>query len=153
MTTQNPHPAGRADDPVPADRNRAGANPASELAAGESTREPAVEPIITARGVRKSFPLGRSDSIEILHGIDLDIYPGEFVAIVGASGSGKSTLLYALSGIDLPTGGTVTIAGQDLAQLSVKQLEEFRLNHIGFIFQQPQLLDGVTLRENALLPA
>ena len=154
MTTQNPHPAGCADDPAPADRDRAGANPASEPAAGESdTREPAVEPIITARGVRKSFPLGRSDSIEILHGIDLDIYPGEFVAIVGASGSGKSTLLYALSGIDLPTGGTVTIAGQDLAQLSVKQLEEFRLNHIGFIFQQPQLLDGVTLRENALLPA
>ena len=72
---------------------------------------------------------------------------------MGASGSGKSTLLYALSGIDLPTSGTVTIAGQDLAQLSVKQLEEFRLNHIGFIFQQPQLLDGVTLRENALLPA
>ena len=154
MTTQNPHPDGRADNPAPADRDRAEANPASEPAAGESdTREPVGEPIITARGVRKSFPLGRSDSIEILHGIDLDIYPGEFVAIVGASGSGKSTLLYALSGIDLPTGGTVTIAGQDLAQLSVKQLEEFRLNHIGFIFQQPQLLDGVTLRENALLPA
>ena len=53
----------------------------------------------------------------------------------------------------LPTSGTVTIAGQDLARLSVKQLEEFRLNHIGFIFQQPQLLDGVTLQENALLPA
>ena len=144
MTTHNPRPAGRADDPT----NRAGANSTSDPT-GESTREP----IITARGVRKSFPLGRSDSIEILHGIDLDIYPGEFVAIVGASGSGKSTLLYALSGIDLPTSGTVTIAGQDLAQLSMKQLEEFRLNHIGFIFQQPQLLDGVTLRENALLPA
>ncbi len=111
MTTHNPRPAGRADDPT----NRAGADSTSDPT-GESTREP----IITARGVRKSFPLGRSDSIEILHGIDLDIYPGEFVAIVGASGSGKSTLLYALSGIDLPTSGTVTIAGQDLAQLSVK---------------------------------
>ena len=149
MTTQNSHPDGRVDDPAPADRDRAGANPASEPA----TREPAGKPIITARGIRKSFPLGRSDSIEILHGIDLDIYPGEFVAIVGTSGSGKSTLLYALSGIDLPTSGTVTIAGQDLAQLSAKQLEEFRLNHIGFIFQQPQLLDGVTLRENAILPS
>ena len=53
----------------------------------------------------------------------------------------------------LATSGTVAIAGQDLAQLSVKQLEEFRLNHIGFIFQQPQLLDGVTLRENAILPS
>lgn len=80
MTTHNPRPAGRADDPT----NRAGAGPTSEPRTGESTREP----IITARGVRKSFPLGRSDSIEILHGIDLDIYPGEFVAIVGASGSG-----------------------------------------------------------------
>ena len=88
MTTQNPHPDGRADNPAPAGRDRAEANPASEPAAGESdTREPVGEPIITARGVRKSFPLGRSDSIEILHGIDLDIYPGEFVAIVGASGS------------------------------------------------------------------
>ena len=53
----------------------------------------------------------------------------------------------------LPASDTVAIAGQDLAQLSVKQLEEFRLNHIGFIFQQPQLLDGVTLRENAILPS
>ena len=84
MTNHNPRPAGRTDDAA----NRAGAGPTSEPRTGESAREP----IITARGVRKSFPLGRSDSIKILHGIDLDIYSGEFVAIVGALRDRKSVV-------------------------------------------------------------
>lgn len=109
--------------------------------------------LISARGIRKSFPLAGGLNIEILHGIDLDIEAGEFVAIMGASGSGKSTLLYALSGIDLPDEGTVTIDGTDLRGLSARDLEAFRLDRIGFVFQQPQLLDGSSLLENAVLPA
>lgn len=109
--------------------------------------------LIRATDVRKSFSLGADNTTEILHGIDLEIADAEFVAIVGASGSGKSTLLYALSGIDLPTSGSVAIDGVDLATLEADELERFRLKHLGFVFQQPQLLDGCTLRENALLPA
>lgn len=114
---------------------------------------PHPQPVIRARGIRKSFPLGRNESVEILHGIDLDIAAGEFVAIMGASGSGKSTLLYALSGIDRPTSGEVTIDGVAVGDLSPTQLEAFRLSRIGFVFQQPHLIDGLTLRDNALLPA
>lgn len=115
--------------------------------------------MITARAVTKSFPLTQAThsqpatTIEVLHGVDLSINRGEFVAVMGASGSGKSTLLYALSGIDLPTSGTVELAGTDLAALSPSELEAFRLATIGFVFQQPQLLEGCSLRENALLPA
>ena len=86
-----------------------------------------------------------------------EIVAFETKEIIGIDGAQLELTLGCIEGSSsieyLPTSGTVTIAGQDLAQLSVKQLEEFRLNHIGFIFQQPQLLDGVTLRENALLPA
>lgn len=112
-----------------------------------------MDPIIRATAVTKSFPLGGDETIEVLHGIDLEIERGEFVAIMGASGSGKSTLLYALSGIDLPTTGRVEVDGTDLASLSASELEAFRLATLGFVFQQPHLLDGCTLRENALLPA
>ncbi|NLT26195.1 MAG: ABC transporter ATP-binding protein [Microbacteriaceae bacterium] len=109
--------------------------------------------IIRARGVRKSFPLGRDAEIEVLHGIDVDVHRGEFVAIMGASGSGKSTLLYALSGIDPPTAGTVELDGVDLGGLDQAELEALRLDRVGFVFQQPHLLEGCTLRENALIPA
>lgn len=90
--------------------------------------------------------------MEVLRGIDVDIQRGEFVAIMGASGSGKSTLLYALSGIDLPTAGTVNVDGNELTTMSQRQLEALRLDRIGFVFQQPHLLDGATIRDNVLLP-
>lgn len=117
------------------------------------TTVPAPAPLIRAVGVRKSFPLGRGRSAEILHGIDLDVARGEFLAIMGASGSGKSTLLYALSGIDLPSEGTVAIDGIELAGLGAAELERLRLERLGFVFQQPHLIEGLTLRENAMLPA
>lgn len=111
------------------------------------------EPIIVAKEVRKSFPLAGGERVEILHGIDLAIARGEFVAIMGASGSGKSTLLYALCGIDPPSSGSIVVDGVDLAALDQRELEAFRLHRVGFVFQQPLLLDGLSLRENVLLPA
>lgn len=110
-------------------------------------------PLVSARGVRKSFPLAGGARVEVLHGIDLDVARGEFVAIMGASGPGKSTLLYALCGIDPATSGTVTVDGVELGACSQRELEAFRLERLGFVFQQAHLLDGLSLRENVLLPA
>ena len=86
--------------------------------------------------------------VRVLHGIDLRIDDGELLAIVGPSGSGKSTLLHILGTLERPTGGTVTIAGQDVAELSDRQLASLRANEIGFVFQQFFLLEGLSALEN-----
>ncbi|MGO1929518.1 MAG: ABC transporter ATP-binding protein [Microbacterium gubbeenense] len=110
-------------------------------------------PVIEARGLRTRIDLPGGTSVDVLRGIDLEVRRGEFVAITGPSGSGKSTLLFTLAGIDRPTSGTVAIDGVDLAGLDERALERLRLERIGFVFQQPHLVDGLTVRENALLPA
>ena len=88
----------------------------------------------------------------VLHGIDLQIRAGDFVALVGQSGSGKSTLLHLLGALDVPTTGRVLIKGVDLASLSEDELALLRSEEIGFIFQSHHLLDGFTCLENALMP-
>lgn len=108
-------------------------------------------PIITARGLVKSFANDGGENV-VLHGIDLDIGPGEFVAIMGPSGSGKSTLLYALSGIDAISGGRVDFEGTSLAGLGEKQLAKLRLTRMGFVFQQIHLLKNLSLLDNVVLP-
>ncbi len=104
-------------------------------------------PLLTAQGVRKTFA-----GQEVLHGVDLEIRRGEFVAIMGPSGSGKSTLLYAISGMDAATAGTVAFDGQELTGLSQKRLGELRLRRMGFVFQQVHLLRNLTLLDNVVLP-
>jgi len=86
--------------------------------------------------------------VHALNGIDLDINAGEFTAIVGPSGSGKSTLLNMIGGLDTPTEGKVTINGIDISTLSPRQLIDFRLRNIGFVFQDYSLLPVLTAREN-----
>lgn len=103
--------------------------------------------ILTARGIRKSF--GRLD---VLHGVDLEVDRGEFLAIMGPSGSGKSTLLNAISGLDAPTSGSVEFDGVDLTRRSKAELGELRLNRMGFVFQQVHLLKNLTLLDNVVLP-
>jgi lipoprotein-releasing system ATP-binding protein len=90
--------------------------------------------------------------VPVLHGIDLRIRAGEFVAIMGQSGSGKSTLLNILGALDVPTGGTVLIDGVDISTLSDNALADLRNQGIGFIFQFHHLLDEYTCLENALMP-
>ncbi|MUK88257.1 ATP-binding cassette domain-containing protein [Ornithinibacillus sp. L9] len=89
---------------------------------------------------------------EVLKGIDIHVEKGEFLSIMGASGSGKTTLLNVLSSIDSPTKGTITIDGQVFTRMREKQLAEFRKHHLGFIFQEYNLLDTLTVKENILLP-
>lgn len=115
------------------------------LDAREST---AAAIILQAQGLTKTF-----DANTVLHGIDLEIRDGEFVCVMGPSGSGKSTLLYTISGMDTMTSGSVTFAGQNLAQLSQKQLARLRLTTMGFIFQHVHLLKNLCLLDNVVLPA
>lgn len=104
--------------------------------------------ILSARNVTKAF----GDST-VLHGISVDIAAGDMVAITGPSGSGKSTLLYALSGMDSVTSGHVTLCGEDLTQLSQKELARLRLTHMGFVFQQIHLLTNLNVLDNIIFPA
>jgi lipoprotein-releasing system ATP-binding protein len=106
--------------------------------------------VVETRDLRKTY-FGKVD-VPVLHGIDMRVYAGEFVAIVGQSGSGKSTLLNILGALDRPTGGEVWIAGVNIATLDDDGLAELRSDTIGFVFQLHYLLDEFTCLENALMP-
>ncbi|MDA8219679.1 MAG: ABC transporter ATP-binding protein [Dehalococcoidales bacterium] len=109
------------------------------------------ERLIELRGLGKSYQEAGRQRV-ILHEIDEDVRRGELVAILGRSGSGKSTLLNIISGIDLPTAGTVTIDGVDLTRLNEHRRTLFRRQHIGFVFQFYNLVPTLTVAENLLLP-
>src|SRR5437879_1017160 len=107
---------------------------------------------VEIRGLRKSFEHGGT-IIEVLRGIDLELRPGEMVAVVGASGVGKSTFLQVLGTLDLPTGGPIRFDGEDVPQLSPARLADFRNRRIGFVFQFHHLLPEFTAVENVAMPA
>lgn len=107
--------------------------------------------ILDAKKIHKSFG-NKFNKQEVLKGIDLSIQKGEFVSIMGASGSGKTTLLNVLSSIDKISSGTIMIEGKEMTRMKEKKLAEFRKNHLGFIFQEYNLLDTLTVKENILLP-
>lgn len=104
--------------------------------------------MINARGIKKSY-----GQIEVLKGVDLDIYEGEIVSIIGKSGTGKSTLLHILGTLDTPDEGDVLIDGQDVNKLSRKALAKLRNEKIGFVFQFHHLLKEFTAIENIIIPA
>lgn len=103
--------------------------------------------IISLRGVKKSFPSGDS-VITILKGIDLDIYEGEFLVVLGESGCGKSTMLNIIGGMDSLTEGTLTIDGKDFSHPTDKDLTIYRRDYIGFIFQSYNLMPNLSALEN-----
>ncbi|MFO7984041.1 MAG: ABC transporter ATP-binding protein [Desulfuromonadales bacterium] len=94
-----------------------------------------------------------SGEIEILKGIDLSVFEGERVAVVGTSGAGKTTLMHILGGLDYPTEGQVRIQGADLLSLRGSELDDFRNRTVGFVFQFHQLLPEFTALENVMMPA
>lgn len=112
----------------------------------------ASRPLIELRGVTRSFGEGEL-AVPVLKGIDLKIYPGEFVAIMGPSGSGKSTLMNILGCLDQPTSGEYWYDGRDVSALSRDDLALLRREAFGFVFQSYNLLPGMTARENVEIPA
>ena len=104
--------------------------------------------MIKTQGITKSF-----GSLQVLKGIDLSIYKGEVVSIVGPSGAGKTTLLQIIGTLDRPDSGSVYVDSVDVTTLSQKKLADFRNQHIGFVFQFHQLLPEFTAIENIMIPA
>ena len=108
--------------------------------------------ILQAKDLKKSYDLGRR-MIKVLHGVSLEIDPGEFLSLQGASGTGKSTLLHLLGGLDEPTSGQVTFNGQSLSNMTPARLAKWRNTKVGFVFQSYHLLPEFDVLENVLLPA
>lgn len=108
--------------------------------------------LIQVRGLRKVYGKGNAESVPVLHGLDLDVPKGEFLALMGSSGSGKSTLLNTLGGIDRPTSGEVSINGVQIQNMSESALTTWRGRNIGFVFQRHYLLPVLTAAENVELP-
>lgn len=107
--------------------------------------------VLVGRKIRKTYGK-KANAQEVLKGIDIEVNKGEFVGIMGPSGSGKTTLLNVLCSIDHPTEGIIEINGQNLRSMKEKALANFRREQLGFIFQDYNLLDTLTVKENILLP-
>jgi lipoprotein-releasing system ATP-binding protein len=106
---------------------------------------------VVARGLVRSYR-DASRTVEVLRGVDLELAPGELVAVVGPSGSGKSSLLHLLGGLDRPDAGTVEVGGRRIEALSPSAMAAFRNRTVGFVFQFHQLLADFTALENVALP-
>ena len=111
----------------------------------------AAEPILQTIDLKKYYQQGEHVT-KALDGVNLSVNAGEFVAIVGTSGSGKSTLLHMMGGLDTPTSGDVIIGGKRLSQKSAEQMAVFRRRHIGFVFQNYNLVPILNVYENIVLP-
>lgn len=110
-----------------------------------------METVLQAKNVRKIYG-SKGNVYTALENISIDIKEGEFTGIMGPSGAGKSTLLNVLSTIDKPTSGQIVISGQELENMNEQQMSTFRRDKLGFIFQDYNLLDTLTIRENIILP-
>ena len=99
--------------------------------------------LVAIHDVSKVYERGRQ-KVEVLHHVDLDIPDGEFLALMGPSGSGKSTLLNMIAGLDVPSAGSISVAGRRIDRLSVNELARWRAAHVGFVFQFYNLLPALS---------
>jgi putative ABC transport system ATP-binding protein len=109
------------------------------------------QPFVSVEGVTKTFPT-KGEDVTPLEGLDLVVPRGQFLALMGPSGSGKSTLLHLMAGIDAPTRGRVVVGGVDISRLGARALARWRNRHVGFVFQQYNLVPVLTAEENVELP-
>ncbi len=109
------------------------------------------EAVVEVRDVHKVYPRG-SERIDVLKGLNLEVPPGEFLALMGPSGSGKTTLLNLIGALDKPTSGAVIVGGRDLTRASARDLARWRAQHVGFVFQFYNLLPVLTAARNVELP-
>jgi putative ABC transport system ATP-binding protein len=107
--------------------------------------------LIRARGLGKTYQRG-GEAIHVLQGLNLDVDAGDFVAFMGPSGSGKTTLLNLLGGLDVPSAGSVTVAGDEITRMSTRKLTAWRARHVGFVFQMYNLIPVLTAFQNVELP-
>ena len=107
--------------------------------------------LIQARGLGKTYSRG-GEQIQVLQALNLDVEAGEFVAFMGPSGSGKTTLLNLLGGLDVPSAGSITVAGDEITHMSRSRLTQWRARHVGFIFQMYNLIPVLTAFQNVELP-
>ena len=107
--------------------------------------------LVSIRNLHKTYQRG-PEKVDVLRGIDLDIAEGDFVALMGPSGSGKTTLLNLIGGLDSPSGGEISIAGQRIDALRAGQLATWRSHHVGFVFQFYNLMPTLTAQKNVELP-
>ena len=110
-----------------------------------------METLVSIRNLSKTYQRG-PEKVEVLHGIDLDIPKGDFVALMGPSGSGKTTLLNLIGGLDSPTAGEITVDGQRIDRMNAGQLSQWRSNNVGFVFQFYNLMPTLTAQKNVELP-
>lgn len=110
------------------------------------------ETLLSVRGLTKAYAMARRN-LEVLRGVDLEVFRGEFLALRGASGAGKSTLLHLMGGLDVPNAGEIIFAGQNLTRFTEVELNRFRSRSVGFVFQAYHLLPELNALENACLPA
>jgi putative ABC transport system ATP-binding protein len=123
----------------------------SEHRDGAQADGAARKPLFRARQLEKVYPTGGGLEVRALNGVDLDLYEGELVVLLGASGSGKSTLLNILGGLDVPTDGSLAYRGQDITGADERELTLYRRDTVGFIFQFYNLIPSLTARENVAL--
>ena len=109
--------------------------------------DPGAGVVFHVHDVTKVYPMGEVE-VQALRGVDMDLYRGELVVLLGPSGSGKSTLLNILGGLDTPTAGHVLYRGRDLTRASERELTDYRRYHVGFVFQFYNLIPSLTAREN-----
>ncbi len=109
------------------------------------------DPVFSARGVTRTYVTGQGE-LTVLKGVDLDIFPGELVGLIGPSGSGKSSLLHAAGLLERPTAGQIRIDGEDVGALDERARTRIRLNRIGFVYQFHHLLPEFDARDNVALP-